>query len=365
MGENTPINIKFGRKNGSYNFSQKDNGIQKSAFKNNAASEAIFKKYDKDKNNILDSNELAEMKADMQKTASAHNSKNMGKREARNFLGEDYNGTNAQKDILEFLNTIGSSADMIESAFTDDNGVTTVKYNPENNEQLTEIYKNINGTSILNSQTTVNSSNNSKTTVIYDETGKNPISKTIKKGSAITIELDPSNDRPLRQITDKGSGLKEIIEYKYDDTNGTVTETTTDQSGNVISVKVKNLQGDEIKDDEKISEEKTEENNNEAVKNYRTTIVQNGESPAVIAKKFGCDVNELIELNKDQIKGKGKNQYFLAGAQIKLPDSVSDEQYTKANEGRKSSEIVKQEYSRDAEIRKQKAEATKAQTQAK
>lgn len=358
-------NIRFGRKNASYDFSKTDKGVQRSAFGNNAAADSIFKKFDKDHNNILDAKELAEMNKDIQEAASAHNSKNMGKKEAANFLGSEYEGGNAQKDILDFLNTIGSTADTVQSAFTDNNSITTVKYNPENDSQLTEIYKNNGEKSILNSKTITNSGDNSTTTITYDETGKNPVSKTIKKGST-TLEVDPQTDRPLRKITDKGSGIQEITVYEYDDEKGTVTETTTDQDGNVISTKVKNKSGNEIQQKTEVDKTKSEEfkpkeepEKEQNNKNYKTIIVQNGESLSAIAKKFGCSVEELKELNKDQLKGKGNNQYFDVGAEIKLPDSVSDEQYTKASEGRKPAEMAKAEYEYTMQKKQERAEAEK------
>lgn len=362
INSNQP-NIRFGRKNGIY-VKKSDNGVQKAAFQKNAAANIIFQKYDHDHNNILDAQELTEMNEDIQKAAQKHNSKNMGKREAANFLGDDYTGNNAQKDILDFLNTIGSSADTVKSAFTQ-NGITTVEYKPENNQQLTEIYKNNGEKSILNSKTITNSGDNSTTTITYDETGENPVSKTIKKGS-ITLEVDPQTDRPLRKITDKGSGMYEITEFVYDDKKGTVTETTKDQDGKVISTKVKDKSGNEISSKTEVEETKPEEvkpkeepEKEQDNTNKRTIIVQNGESLSAIAKKFGCSVDELKELNKDQLKGKGNNQYFDVGAEIKLPDSVSDEQYAKASEGRKPAEMAKAEYEHAMKIKQEKAEAEK------
>ncbi len=48
-------------------------------------------------------------------------------------------------------------------------------------------------------------------------------------------------------------------------------------------------------------------------------VVQNGESPAVIAKKFGCTLEDLKSLNADKLHGKGQNTYFLVGDTIKSP----------------------------------------------
>ncbi len=52
------------------------------------------------------------------------------------------------------------------------------------------------------------------------------------------------------------------------------------------------------------------------------TVVQDGESPALIAQRFGVDLNELLELNSDKLKGSGNNKYFEVGAEILIPREV-------------------------------------------
>ena len=51
-------------------------------------------------------------------------------------------------------------------------------------------------------------------------------------------------------------------------------------------------------------------------------VVQNGESPAVIAKKFGCTLEDLKSLNADKLHGKGENSYFMVGDTIKIPGEL-------------------------------------------
>lgn len=51
-------------------------------------------------------------------------------------------------------------------------------------------------------------------------------------------------------------------------------------------------------------------------------IVQNGESIGMLAKKFGCTVEDIINANPDLVKGKGNNKYFLVGAEIKIPKEL-------------------------------------------
>ncbi len=89
-------------------------------------------------------------------------------------------------------------------------------------------------------------------------------------------------------------------------------------------------------------------------------IVQNGESPASIAKKFGCTEAQLREANKDVLGGK---KYFDVGSEIKVPRELEADD--KALQGRKSSQEAKAEFARDEQIRAQKrAEAQARQAEA-
>lgn len=42
----------------------------------------------------------------------------------------------------------------------------------------------------------------------------------------------------------------------------------------------------------------------------------------MLAKKFGCTVEDIINANPDLVKGKGNNKYFLVGAEIKIPKEL-------------------------------------------
>lgn len=75
-------------------------------------------------------------------------------------------------------------------------------------------------------------------------------------------------------------------------------------------------------------------------------IVQNGESFAAIAKKYGIDVKDLIALNKDKIHGhkdcNGKvHRYFRAGETITLPAGANEEAVAKNNETTAKAEAEK------------------------
>lgn len=99
----------------------------------------------------------------------------------------------------------------------------------------------------------------------------------------------------------------------------------------------------------------------------RGIIVQNGESPAAIAKKFGVPLQDLLDANKDALKGKGDKKYFLVGQEIVIPRKIDDDELATLNAGRKSAEETTGDYAQQAAIREQKAaevRARKAQEEA-
>lgn len=71
-------------------------------------------------------------------------------------------------------------------------------------------------------------------------------------------------------------------------------------------------------------------------------IVQNGESPASIAKKFGVPLDKLLEANADKLNGK---KYFAVGEEIKIPREMEADE--KVLQGRKDAQGAKAEYAQD------------------
>ena len=219
-----------------------------------------------------------------------------------------------------------------------ENSKTVITYDAEGNPakevettgttEKTYIYKN--GQKILQSVIENKGLEGKETTKIYDTEGGYTQTQNVANGK-------------ITKVVDKEGSYTETKEMS----NGKIT-TVVDKEGNVTSnVKTETVNGQEV----------TLQLDKDG--NIPGVIVQNGESPAAIAKKFGCSVDELMRLNADQLKGKGKNQYFEVGSEIKLPNTVGIEKFAKAQEGRKPAEVAKAEYARDAEIRRQKAEAAK------
>lgn len=71
-------------------------------------------------------------------------------------------------------------------------------------------------------------------------------------------------------------------------------------------------------------------------------IVQNGESPASIAKKFGVPLDKLLEANADKLNGK---KYFAVGEEIKIPREMEADE--KVLQGRKDAQGAKAEYAQE------------------
>jgi LysM repeat protein len=103
------------------------------------------------------------------------------------------------------------------------------------------------------------------------------------------------------------------------------------------------------------SVEEPEQADSEEEQITKGIIVQNGESPAAIAKKFGVPLQDLLEANKDALKGKGNNKYFLVGQEIVIPRKIEDEELATLTAGRKSAEGTTGDYAQQAAIRQQRA----------
>lgn len=93
-------------------------------------------------------------------------------------------------------------------------------------------------------------------------------------------------------------------------------------------------------------------------------IVQNGESPAMIAKKFGVSVEDLLAANEGQLKGKGKNKYFLVGAEIVIPRKIETEELAQLTAGRKSAAETTGDYAQQMAIRQQRRAQQQAENEA-
>lgn len=131
MSGEIPNELKLG-KYGTVKLGQ-DKGIQRSAIENQGdAAKSIFDSYDKDKNGILDEQELAQLNADLEEYADKNLGKkdSLGNREAKKFLKEkaNYQSKDARLDIQNFMRLLGGENDNVESAIKQSDGNVVVTY---------------------------------------------------------------------------------------------------------------------------------------------------------------------------------------------------------------------------------------------
>jgi len=275
----------------------------------------------------------------------------------------------------------------------DENGNPTVK--TETNEQdktktTTEFQPAVEGQEPKAKKVSVQGEGyNSETT--FDEQGQ-PQSKHEVKG---TVTSDYSyvdgNERLDRKVEDKGNGVTAESTYEYTDKDnyketrveagkttvttfedgkkstiqdensftqitydeGGRTEITTETNGNV-TVNELNTDGNRTKQT-KVIDGKERTMTYDGKGNTTGIVVQNGESPESLARKFGCSVEELKELNKDVLGGK---KYFDVGAEITVPGEIEAD--SPVLKGRKSADEAKADFAADQE----RAEIARAQKQA-
>jgi len=226
--------------------------------------------------------------------------------------------------------------------------------NPNGDKTETE-YQQDGKTPVKSTETTIQGQ---VSTVNYDEEGK-PQSKQVKLGSTTSnYTYDAEGNEVLgSKIENEGLAAKERrTEYQYNE-DGTVTENVTEH--NSTSVTTRNEQGKALSQTKTVDgQEYTVEYDGEG--NTKGVIVQNGESPASIAKKFGVSVDNLTRVNQDVLQGK---KYFNVGDSIKIPKEVQADDT--ALQGRKTAEETQADYAQDAQVRQQQHELKVQQQRAR
>lgn len=219
-----------------------DNGVSRNAWSSKAddidskIANALFKKYDKDKNNVLDQFELSQLYDDL-KTQTGHNNR-IGNKEANKFV----DGVEIDKEQLyNFLSKIGGKTDNVKSAIKYTGGDVRLTYEPNEDGLATEEYTMINGKSVLKEQhyqtsdantvisyntetgkktNEVVSKSDGTTTIIteYEDNGTTIKSKWQKSG-IVSTKLDfEHGDRPL-EIHKNTQPLPTLTQITYDDDN--------------------------------------------------------------------------------------------------------------------------------------------------
>lgn len=424
------LKLGSGGKMGQVNLGQLKGGVKKTKDMDESQ-KAIFDKFDKNKDGVLDESEMQALQQGIQD--AAHDD-TFGNREMRKFLKKNDMKNLKKEDLAKFINNLSQSSDNIES-YTNNNGNVTITYKDgssetiypdksrdlttigENGEQITEHYVNENrknGVRVVdtdgNTQNIeLDDNGNPKCVVETPKEGRpvvttnyengEPASKIKKDGSTTEKYVYDENGKPVltSKVENEGILAKEkITNYNYNQ-DGTVTATITEAGKQTIQTIVDDvIQNETITENGKTTERKYNENGYTEISedgavqtqftsdgkklsqtktvdgqtysveydgegNTKGIIVQNGESPAMIAKKFGCSVEDLLNANPELVKGKGNNKYFLVGEEIKIPKELEADD--KALQGRATRQEAIQGYTdfMEAKAAKEAAEAAAAE----
>lgn len=405
------MNVGFGKKSNVLLTGFKA-GLKKESLKTEQE-KSVFDAIDKDKNGVLDENEVQ----NFTKALDASNDGKVSRKEAKAFLKEN-NLDLKKKEVLNFLKANINNTENVESAKSvqkDGKTVVQVTYkdgsvetiNPDKSSELATTdadgnvktqYKDENGvltrdrlekkdgdktvstleTYYAQDGTTPTQSveqdleNNSTTTILYKS--GTPESKKVKQGTTTSNYSYNANGAYVLEskIENEGIPAKEKrTKYTYNE-NGTTTENiiepglkrettrTISDDGIVEDIvdgngtKTHNIKN---KNDKKLTQTKTDANGKEySIKydgngNTLGIVVQNGEKLEIIAKKFGVTVEDLKKVNADVLNGKNE---FSVGDEIKIPKEVDADD--KNIQGRKSADEAKAEYKKEQEIKRRKAE---------
>ncbi len=416
---------------GEIDFSKIKSGLKGSELiKDNEKLKSIFSRIDKNGDGKLDRTELDSLQ---ELLAELSGDDNLSMKEAKKLEDEDGKlGRGGAKLLMELLNKMSEAAKAqgiknvetstgvgievvtyedghTEEVFEDGSVITTVK----NGDKTTKTHKDKDG-NLLN-ETVIEDGVETKTS--YAD-GKKVKEVQTKENSVETTNYDSEGNPKDKTVTDKESGVVDSYEYKngefvlkkrVDSKNNSETvydgdkETTTQTSDDTKTVTVKEngelvratstrknennetertdttYNGDDyienfyvddtVRRQKKVVDGKEYEVHYDANGNTEGVVVQNGESIALIAKRFGCSVEDLIKVNASKIRGKHPKVYFVVGEEIKIPGQMDAEDYAKIQAGRKSKAEAVGDYkdyiARIEEEKRIKAEQEAAEAQRK
>lgn len=225
-------------------------------------------------------------------------------------------------------------------------GTTTSNYtfDGNGNEVLNSKVEN-EGIPAKEKRTEYTYSEDGTTTENISEPGIKKTTTRVRKGDVTLTEHINDNGR----IADR-----EYSEEGY-------TEKTTDDNGNPTT-NICNLDNKKLVQEKTVRDQKYQATY-DGQGNTTGIIVQNKESIADIAKKFGVSTDDLMNVNSDKLQGKTK-KYFNVGEEIKIPKELEADD--KALQGRKTADEAKADFAKDEQIRaKQRAIAEQKRAAAK
>ena len=412
---------------GEIDFNKIKSGLKASdLIKNNPNLKSIFERLDKNGNGELDRSELEALR---ELIAKLSGDDNLSINEAKKLKDNDEKiGRSKAKLLIEFLNKMSENAKAqgIKNVETNTGGgIEVVTYEDGHTEELfqdgsvvitvkdgnktTKTHKDKKGN--LLKETTTEDGNETKT----NYTNGKKVNKIItKKNSVETINYDSTGIPKNKTVKENKSGIEDYYEYEngkfvlkkrtdsknnsetvYNGTRATTTKTdgknkdvTVRENGEVIrntSTRINDDNKTEMTDtiyngddytenfylndalrrQKKSIDGKEYEVHYDADGNTEGIIVQNGESIALIAKRFNCSVTDLIRVNALKVRGKYPKAYFVVGETIKIPNQMEADDYAKIQAGRKSRTEVLGDYRRIEEEKRTKAEQKAAEAQQK
>lgn len=416
---------------GEIDFNKIKSGLKESdLIKNNEQLKSVFNRIDKNGDGKLDREELNALQ---RLIAELSGDDNLSLKEAKKLEDEDGKlGRGGAKLLMELLNKMSETAKAqgikkvetrtgggievvtyedghTEEVYEDGSVITTVK----DGGKTTKTHKDKNGN--LLEETVLEDGVETHTT--YAD-GKKVKEVQTKENSVETTNFDSEGNPKDKTVTDKESGVVDSYEYengkfvlrkKVDSKNNSETvysgdkETTTQTKDNTKTVTVKEngklirntstrknennetemtdtvydgndyaenfYINDTIRRRKKVVDGNEYEVHYDSNGNTEGVIVQNGESIALLAKRFGCSVADLIKVNASKVRGKHPRVYFVVGEEIKIPGQMDVEDYTKIQAGRKSKAETVGDYkdyvARIEEEKRIKAEQEAAEAQKK
>ena len=287
--------------------------------------------------------------------------------EFENGIVEEVSDNGNKKTIQQNGSYIitNSNDEKVQELIKDEKSETIIDY--ENNSELKRTIKTENEVSTIYTQDgkEIKIVQNINSGIIETYENNNLVKKedpqtktltTIKEGiSTITSQIDEHKSIEERKDTNGKLLSKKITQILNNQTQ--VSETIYDGENSTTTIYFDNKKISQTKNiDGQAYTAKYDGNGNTYV------VVQNGESIAMLAKKFSSTAEEIINLNKDSgaVKYSAKlGSYFLVGERIKIPTEIESDNSNLTN--RVSQEEAISQY---AEFIRKKAEAERLAAEA-
>lgn len=411
---------------GEIDFSKIKSGLKESELlKNNAQLKSVFDRLDKNGDGQLDRKELDALH---ELIAELSGDDNLSIKEARKYDDENGKVKRSEaKLFIEFLNKMAEVAKSqgvkdvqtdkeagkeiityedghTEEVLKDGSVIITVKDGKKTTKTLKDSSGNVVEESVVEDDT--------ETRTFYAD-GKKTKEIITKDNTVETVNYDSDGKPKDKTVSNQETEIKDSYEFennefvlkkRFDSKNNSVTiydgdkETTTQINGDTKSVTVKEngelvrttntrknennetertdtlYDGDDFTENFYLDDVLRRQKKSIDGKEYQVTydkdgntervIVQNGESLAMIAKRFGCSVQDLIKANASKLHGRHPNVYFVVGEEIKIPKTL-DADMAELNNRKSKEEAIGEYKAYAAKIEEQKrAEEERIQQEA-